>query len=148
MKKSLISIIFEIEYRIEEKMRLVLKKNKENVYRINLYFTKFFTKFIVSKGIDINKVFSSIHSYIEIDRNSSVLQHSIIKYFIPSKRREEVMGDLTETRNLMLDEGMKVWQIKIVISWHIFWVMTNMLKIKFSDFGVSSKKEIDKGGGK
>lgn len=66
---------------------------------------------------------------------------SKIKYLIPSKRREEIIGDLIETEFQMIEAGMSEWKIKMVMMFHIFLVVFSLLRIRVSDFGTSKKIE-------
>ncbi len=66
-----------------------------------------------------------------------------LKYFIPSKRREEVIGDLTQTLNEMEEENFSLTKQMFFISWNIFMILFSFCRIKMSDFG-KGKNEIEK----
>jgi len=65
------------------------------------------------------------------------------KYLLPSKRREEVMGDLYETQMDMIEEGFPLWKVKLVLYCHMFFIAFSLLKVRLMDYG-RTKKQVDK----
>lgn len=79
-----------------------------------------------------------------VNRSVFVPSQSIFKYLIPSKRREEVLGDLIETKSDMIEEGHPIWKIRLVLFFHIVIILGTMLKLKITDYGSTNKQYIKK----
>lgn len=67
---------------------------------------------------------------------------SKFKFLLPSKRREEIMGDLIETKSMMVKAGLPMWQIRAFLYWQMFLILVSIPKVKLNDFG--TKKQTDK----
>jgi len=67
---------------------------------------------------------------------------SMFKYFLPSKRREEVLGDLMETKHEMIEDDLPMWKVKVVLFFHMVMILLSMIRLKLVDYGRSKKKFI------
>jgi len=65
---------------------------------------------------------------------------TVFKYLIPSKRREEVIGDLIQTKIEMIEDGLPMWKVKGVLYFHMLVIILSMLRIRISDYGRSKKE--------
>ncbi len=81
----------------------------------------------------------------KISGSKSLNSLDFIKRFIPSKNREEIIGDLYEVIDGMRKDGYKEWHIKIAIASQLFFIGLGLMRIKFSDLvSKDSKTEIDR----
>jgi len=94
-------------------------------------------KIIIETMPDLDKFEDSklINKFSLINKNKS-----IFRFLIPSKRREEVMGDLIETKIQMIEEGFPLWKIKAILYCHMLLIVISLLKVKLLDFGEAKKK--------
>ena len=67
---------------------------------------------------------------------------SMLLYLIPSKRREEVIGDLYEIRTDMMTHGFPEWKIRVVLFCHMIWIVVGLFRVKLEDYG-KSKKQVE-----
>lgn len=58
-----------------------------------------------------------------------------IRYLIPSKRREEIIGDLEETKNQMVYDSIPKWKIDLVMTWHTLLILLGLIRVKLKDYG-------------
>ena len=57
-----------------------------------------------------------------------------LKYFIPARHREEVIGDLLEMKMQLKIDGHGIIWITLIILFNCALIMYSMFKIKISDF--------------
>ena len=77
--------------------------------------------------------------YVEYE----VVQTGIFKYLLPSKKREEVLGDLAETRQKMERDGVSKRRVQFIMILQKSFILVSLLRLRITDFG-KSKKEINK----
>ena len=70
-------------------------------------------------------------------------KHPFFIFLLPSKRREEILGDLIETKIQMIEAGFPMWKVKGVLCFHMLCILIAMLRTKLLDYG-TSKKKVDK----
>lgn len=101
-------------------------------------------------GVDVfYQETKSVHKIIFLDRAQKTETKITIKkrqyefffkYLLPSKRREEVLGDLIETRFEMKMAGCSQWKINLVMFWHKWWALVAMWRVKLGDYGKRQQK--------
>jgi len=88
-------------------------------------------------------IFNESHYVIDITekRKEDFDALNYAKYFIPTKHREEIIGDLFELRQEMEEKNLNKWFIKSVLLFQLFMIFIGSIKMKFSDLYTPSKKE-------
>ena len=87
-----------------------------------------------------NKVFNQLFTYLipkqfrKASTKKSSLSLEFLKYLIPTKRRDEIIGDFYELRDKMKSEGFSNFQIKIALMVNIVFLSFSLLKIRFRDY--------------
>ena len=61
-------------------------------------------------------------------------------YFLPKKIREEAKGDITETRQEMLESGCSKLTVNLISSFKIVCLILSSLRIRWSDWVVSEQE--------
>ena len=60
---------------------------------------------------------------------------SIYKYLIPSRYREEVLGDLHELALEMIRKSIPPWKIRLVLTFHKVCILISLSRLRISDWG-------------
>lgn len=63
-----------------------------------------------------------------------------LKSFIPKDYKEEIQGDLAETKVNLLKEGRPAWQVSIIIKFHYLLIEFGFLRIKIRERFTAQKK--------
>src|SRR5712692_10828769 len=70
---------------------------------------------------------------------------SLLGYLLPKRQREEWMGDLTEARFELLEQGWRRWALVIVTLGRAFLLAWSLIRIKYQDLGLAKDQAVDLG---
>ncbi len=76
----------------------------------------------------------------EVESQLVPMQKGWFKYLVPREKREEMIGDLIETRYEMEKEGHAQWVIDLVMLAHKGLILLYLLRGRIGDYGKKRRK--------
>lgn len=133
--------------RLRDGINTAIKRNEQDSKKITSVFTrvpKAYAKLLHNQRRINKKLYSNLFKKDKSGIKLKSKKTSLFKYMIPSKRREEVLGDLAEIKQNMIKEKRSKWTIKFVIGFHLMVIVFSaMIRTRLSDYG-TSQKTVDK----